>query len=305
MANLRTNRFLHNYVARYQLTHILRIPLATSKSRPQLEASLRRAMTDPTSENIHGLAFARPDMLYLNLGSLSLTTPELCDNAIDLLRGLNLQNILQGLMRQLPSLNNMLSMPEPFKTSLIGLKDPSPHPLVDRLYALVIDPHDIKAHFCDAIRENFLATRLRKLNDQQSSKDYKSAMHTKIVNNARLFSTTKIIQPSIMTHYRQRGEVIAYARLKCDVQEFYFKYKDFTWAHDFQLERLAISEIRQQYFVRDGRVVGRGYRDVASVPLPGAPDVDLEANMEGITYEPVKDIYDIDPHARYDVTSRS
>lgn len=106
-----------------------------------------------------------------------------------------------------------------------------------------------------------------------------------------------------MNYYQQIGQV-PYIQVNSNVREFYPKYKDFVWARDLQLERLTISKMILQDFVRNGIIVGRGFRDLDSAPLSGAPNVDLEANMEGITYQAAKHVDNIDPNASYDVTSR-
>ncbi len=54
-----------------------------------------------------------------------------------------------------------------------------------------------------------------------------------------------------------------------DASDLIAKYKDFEWTTDFPLERLCISELGLKDIVRNREVVGMGYRDIASVPLPG------------------------------------
>lgn len=75
-------------VIRHGITHGLRIPLATSISRPQLARSLRQVMTDPTASSIHPDAFGPPDTQSLNLGSLNLANRESVEKAFYLLKTL-------------------------------------------------------------------------------------------------------------------------------------------------------------------------------------------------------------------------
>lgn len=58
---------------------------------------------------------------------------------------------------------------------------------------------------------------------------------------------------------------------KFDASDLVQKYKDFEWATEFPLERLCISELGLKDFRKDGELIRTGYRDIASVPLPGVP----------------------------------
>lgn len=54
-----------------------------------------------------------------------------------------------------------------------------------------------------------------------------------------------------------------------DASDLHAKYEDFSWTEEFPLEKLCISEMGPKDFLRDGKVVRPGYRDIACVPLPG------------------------------------
>ncbi|KAL8683900.1 MAG: hypothetical protein Q9186_000111 [Xanthomendoza sp. 1 TL-2023] len=54
-----------------------------------------------------------------------------------------------------------------------------------------------------------------------------------------------------------------------DASDLFQKYQHFEWTGQFGLERLCISELGLKDFSKDGQVVRTGYRDIASVPLPG------------------------------------
>ncbi|KAL8684213.1 MAG: hypothetical protein Q9224_006515 [Gallowayella concinna] len=54
-----------------------------------------------------------------------------------------------------------------------------------------------------------------------------------------------------------------------DAHDLFQKYQHFEWTGQFGLERLCISELGLKDFSKDGQVVRTGYRDIASVLLPG------------------------------------
>lgn len=68
--------------------------------------------------------------------------------------------------------------------------------------------------------------------------------------------------------------------------ELWHKYVDFSWAKDFQLEKLSICEMGLKNVFKHGKKVGTGFREVASVPLPGATTVSTGPELEGETYVP-------------------
>ena len=70
------------------------------------------------------------------------------------------------------------------------------------------------------------------------------------------------------TTLRGKGYVLT---PKFDASDLVQKYKDFEWTTEFPLERLCISELGLKAFRKDGELVRTGYRDIASVPLPGVP----------------------------------
>jgi len=64
------------------------------------------------------------------------------------------------------------------------------------------------------------------------------------------------------------------APLRIDATALLERYRDYVWAEDIVLDRIAICEMGAKKILDDrGDVVGEEYREVASVPLPGALDV--------------------------------
>lgn len=82
---------------RFKLTHFLCIPLATSKSRSQLSGARQRLMRDPITSKIPTEAFVWPDTQRLTLGELSLQSDSKILKAKSLLKGLDLDNMLDEL----------------------------------------------------------------------------------------------------------------------------------------------------------------------------------------------------------------
>ena len=57
-----------------------------------------------------------------------------------------------------------------------------------------------------------------------------------------------------------------------------------TWAKQFRLEKLSIRELGLQDIVRGGKLISRGYIEIGSVSLPGAPIGQPEPWIEGGRY---------------------
>ena len=135
------------------MTHVLRMPLATSKSRPQFLRSLLSAKSDPTASNIHPKAFGTPDTQSLTLCSLSLTTPLAIQRAKAILDDIRMDD---SLYKQLQPETNP-SSPSPFLVSVKGLL-PVPDEILhrgSRLYAPVtVHAGDLSA-FAKAVLERF------------------------------------------------------------------------------------------------------------------------------------------------------
>lgn len=81
------------------------------------------------------------------------------------------------------------------------------------------------------------------------------------------YSKTDIAHEKITL--RGKGYVVS---PKFDASDLYQKYKDFSWTTEFPLERLCISEPGIKDFRKNGKLVRTGYRDIASVPLPGVSE---------------------------------
>lgn len=70
--------------------------------------------------------------------------------------------------------------------------------------------------------------------------------------------------------YSTGGEIL-YRSPNVDVAELHTKYKDFPWTQQFPLERLCITESGLKDVWKKRKFIRTGYRDIASIPLPGVP----------------------------------
>lgn len=53
-----------------------------------------------------------------------------------------------------------------------------------------------------------------------------------------------------------------------DARDLYEAYKDYVFTENIPLERICLTDLGLQDFVKSGKVVGIGYRSLSSIPLP-------------------------------------
>lgn len=276
-------------VERIGLTHALRIPLATRTSRPQLESSLRKVMSDPTASNIHPAAFGPPDMHFVHTGTLSLERPEIEAKTLQVLEELDLERMLLqcsqsrglGIGKEHPQPQTLPSR-MPLRVSLSGLAYNSSLHDCRRLYAPIVDHTGILPEFTQAIRKQFAAAGLIAVDPRLPFEAGPPPLQTKIIHNRNLQLRTANTKPSVISQLSQ-GQV-AYRLASFDVRDLYSKFKDVTWAANFALERLSLSLIGSRDIVKDGRIIGRGFQETASVPLPGVKRLEAEPELQGVEY---------------------
>ena len=267
-------RRLGNNIPSFGMTHALRIPLPTPTSRPQLERSLRRMMSDPVASHVHPAAFSPPDSQYLNVGSLVLETPRAEEEAICMLRDLNLNQYLPGGRSES---NQSL---KPMVVSVAGLVHHDVLHDCRRLYAPVHDHSGKLSQFMLSLMERFLSAGLM----VRSQREGVPLLHTQIIQSKRV--RTKI--PNESAHIRRKlagTDATVYKLASWDLRDLYHKFQNFTWAADFALERLSIVEIHAKDIWKDGRLIGRGSKEVASVPLPGIKRLGEQSALQNVTYK--------------------
>ena len=107
-------------------------------------------------------------------------------------------------------------------------------------------------------------------------------MHTAILQNKRVKSKAFNTSPKLNARLPEgvrRNLLKSY-----DLREFDNKFRNLTRAADFALERLSIFEVHPQNIIKDGRVIGRGHEEVASIPLPSIEHLEQEPELQGVTY---------------------
>ena len=295
-----------DYGNQLKLTHCIRIPLLSNRSRAQLEGFRRRLMTDPVTRHIPDEAFCWPERMSLSLGALSLPSTKAFNDAEAHLKGLDLKELLQQLRGKCRD-NSCWETPEsktgqPIRVSLVGLeqlKDPSYYQGSHRLYAQLLDAEGVLSDLVEMIVASFLQAGFMKRTPLQKDR---TILHIKIIDSARLGSTELVDKASVVRHF-PKG-IVDHKRLGFNVEDLFAKYHDFDWASDIALEKLSINQLGLCNYKRGERTIGQGYPEVASVPLPGASDLDLHENIEDITYKPVRTLHGFIPGATYDVTNR-
>lgn len=221
-----------------RLTHFLCIPLVTPHSRPQLQGALSKFREDVTSdrtpENPDGIperAIRPIGTLHLTLGVMSLLSQEKVDNAVKLLRSLNLKELLAD---QIPgsmgkekdgdvtvshkskelkvTLRGLTSMHTPAKTSI--------------LYSEPVDEDHRLQSFCQKLKDAFTEAELLVPDTRPL------LLHATIVNT--------IYVPGVKGrggHGKNR------AKLTIDARDILAKYEEYEWMSDVKVEKVAICQM--------------------------------------------------------------
>lgn len=235
-----------------RLTHFLCIPLITPHSRSQLQSSLNKFRTDVTSdrspENPDGIperAIRPIGTLHLTLGVMSLLSQERVDNALKLLRSLNLKELLSDqksgpgesgkdtasralgddgeikkkiqeettLKGLKVTLRGLTSMHTPSKTSI--------------LYAGPVDEDHSLQSFCQKLRDSFSEAELFVPDTRPL------LLHATIVNT--------IYVPGVKGKGSGHGK--NRAKLTIDARDILEKYEEFEWMSDVKVEKVTICKM--------------------------------------------------------------
>ena len=254
------------------LTHFLCLPLVTSTSRPQLQASLQRLDGDiASSPSLQSLRFGarRPlGTLHLTFGVLSLETEERKRAACDLLRSSGVLNVAYG--KSVPSSDIQPSDPTqtkssegstiepqtidsepevlPFSITLSGLHSMGSPSSTTVLYARPEDPASRLHNLCTAIREIFKSA------DLLVHEDRPLLLHATMIN-------TTYNRPQVHGSNRRSNRRI-------DATELIEKYAKFELAKNFRVEKVSICKMGAQNVVEDGVVIDSEYSELCHVELP-------------------------------------
>lgn len=251
------------------LTHFLCLPLVTPTSRPELETSIQTfrnhvAPDQPEQTNlatpIHPKAIRPVGVLHCTLGVMSLDEEKL-GKAIDLLKSLDVEQLLSeatSTASELPpteSVGDKNPRSSALSPIVIDLKGLASMHTPENTSILYIDPSDTSDRlypFCLALQKLFRNEGIL-LPDDRNLK-----LHATIVNTIYAKGRNS-----------QGHGPNAKAPLKIDARALLEEYKDFVWAENVVLDRIAICEMGAKRRMDDnGNVVGEEYTEVVSVTLP-------------------------------------
>ena len=147
------------------------------------------------------------------------------------------------------------------------------------LWAPVFDHANVLPKFCQIIVLSFWHAGLLRLSpDQQDRlkiprKPYTTLISTRYLDGSEVNNSPELVSEGSYRTIRPRFNATGLWR----------EYFDFPWARNFQLEKLSICEMGLMHIYSQGKLVGSGYKEVASVPLPGASSVSTGPDLEGET----------------------
>jgi activating signal cointegrator complex subunit 1 len=278
------------------LTHFLCIPLVTTASKPQLEASIASFRSDvcPSQSNekggadgvtrIHPKVIRPAGVMHCTLGVMSLDEERL-GKAIEVLKSLDITRLLSDAASKLPSrastiANPQATQPEPSlnEKQTASLQQPisstedhesqpklPSEPLKIDLKGLV-SMHDPQKTSIVYIEPNDSSARLYRfcltLQNIFKKEDILVPDDRKLKLHATLINTIYAKGRKSQGHGPN-----AKAPLKIDARALLERYQDFVWARDVVLDRIAICEMGAKKLVENGEVVGEQYTEVASVSL--------------------------------------
>lgn len=164
--------------------------------------------------------------------------------------------------------------------SLVGMAHSDHLHNCQRLYIPVIDHGGRLRAFVQEIRSRFISAGLMVLTHGDRLKCVN--MHFMILGNKSFKSTTVKTKPSVRQKLRENQVQNRLAGF--DVRSLYEDYQTFPWTSSFALERLSLSTLDLADMVKDNHIIGRGFEEIASVPLPGIDYLEKQEEPEGVTY---------------------
>lgn len=245
-----------------QLTHFLCIPLVTQTARPQLATNLAAFQDDVTRPKSLGgfdlpVDAVRPvGTVHFTLGMMSFPKNEGLDKAIDVLRSLNLREILAGVKKPV-----MPGAEEEEKTSATGEKPQILFTLKGLhsmqkpekstiLYAPPVDPLGTLQNFSEDIRAAFKEAGLLVADNRPL------LLHATIVNTIYAKGKTGA----------GRGKKWD-RKVIDDAQAILDRYEDQVWMQDVPLEKVAICKMGAKPVWKDVEVIDVAYEEEAAVCL--------------------------------------
>ena len=244
-----------------RLTHFLMIPLLTPTSIPQLHSSLtafrEKVTTTRTNENpdgIPGKAVRPLGTLHLTLGVMSLTTPERVQNALEILKGLDLRALLTS--ADVPALQDdsttksFQEVDPGLRITLQGIESMHNCTSTSVLFAPPIASPQLTA-FCQSLKQAFIDAELMVPDTRP------------LLLHATILST--IYVPGVRGKGKG-GHGKHKARLTINAEEILQDYEDYVWMRDVKIEKVAICKMGAQKV--EDEMLGEEYVVEDSVQMP-------------------------------------
>lgn len=288
------------------LTHFLCLPLITSTSKPQLEASIASFRADVASEHpqqtasengvtriIHPKAIRPVGSMHCTLGVMSLDQDRL-ENAIKLLQSLDITQLLllsdethslpppPGTTTTVVDQRGIITPKEPLakhERPIVSLQRPVSPPVAERASRATTPSKpltvDLKGLVSMHAPEKTSIIYIEPCDSSERLYPFSLALQN-------VFSKEGILVPDdrklrlhatlVNTIYAKGRKFQGHGRnanapMKIDARALLDKYANFVWAKDVVLDRIAICEMGAKKRIENGEVVGEEYTEVASVPL--------------------------------------
>ena len=275
------------------LTHFLCVPLVTSISRSQLQASWQhfKAEVERDPDHDNGLALppkaVRPlGTLHLTLGVMSLVTPDRIDSALNLLYGLDMTELLPSIREPVDSdseagaaVSESVEADGPWERKdglkgniafqegndrqaprrALNIQLSGLHPMhspssTSVLYTSPKDPTCRLYPFCLALCKSFTEAGFL-IPDSRTLR-----LHATVVNTIYA-KDRRAVKGRARDGKERRGNT------KMDARELLKKFEDFIWADGLRLNRVSICEMGAKRVERDGKIEEE-YLEIGTMPLP-------------------------------------
>ncbi|KAF8252195.1 hypothetical protein K440DRAFT_633430 [Wilcoxina mikolae CBS 423.85] len=222
------------------LTHFLSLPLHHA---PDLQTSLD-ILTNDISTHFPSLSIPsgaiRPaQAAHLTLGVMSLTSAEMVERAVELLKSTD----MEALLREVTTIDRAelpdSKAPMPFRVSLQGLATMGPPKKASVLYTLPHDPTNRLLPFADALRKCFVAEGLI----QDQNRELK--LHVTLLNTV---------------YAKKGGRKNKGHQITLDVQDIVQEFGQRVFVKEVEINRVAICLMGAKD--KDGIKGGAGYEEV-------------------------------------------
>lgn len=284
---------------RARLTHFLCLPLVTSASRPQWQASLKKLQDDVNgvySSTLCPEMIRPPGTIHVTIGVMSLPTAELEQAARALLHGDDVARCLRESMKLnvtetarkslsdekitseqndpkhetsstvqkvgSPSTSTSPTLLSPSTTSFSGLQAMGIPTSTSILFAPPADPESRIRQLCVSVQGIFQAANLM-VRENRPLK-----LHATVLNT--IYAPKSRRQPQEAGTKSETGvskKKLWGKHFKFDATEILDRYAEFEWAIDVRLEKLSLCRMGAQKVIVDRELVDQEYEEVDCVSL--------------------------------------